>query len=48
MDEKNLLDRIRKSADSLETPDSLHPDQIKKKLELAEPKKNTTIVWMRV
>lgn len=39
MDEKNLLDRIRKSADSLETPDSLHPDQIKKKLELAEPKK---------
>ena len=37
MDEKNILDRIRKSADSVEAPDALQPEQVRKKLEFAKP-----------
>ncbi len=36
MDENKLLDMIRDSAESVEVPDALQPDQIKKKLEKDE------------
>lgn len=39
MDEKKILDHIRRSADDIEVPDSLHPDQVKERLEFVEPKK---------
>lgn len=37
MDEKKLLDRIRQSADDLNPPDSLKPEEVRKKIELVEP-----------
>ncbi|WP_394922665.1 beta-propeller domain-containing protein [uncultured Robinsoniella sp.] len=37
MDEKDLLNRIKKSADSVQPPESLKPDQIKDRLEHAAP-----------
>lgn len=39
MNEKKILDHIRQSADEIDAPHSLHPDQVKERLEFVEPKK---------
>lgn len=41
MDEKDLLNRIKKSADSVHPPESLNPDQIKERLEHVTPTPGT-------
>lgn len=41
MDEKDLLNRIKKSADSVHPPESLNPDQIKDRLEHVTPTPGT-------
>lgn len=39
MNEKKILDHIRQSADEIDVPHSLHPDQVKERLEFVEPRK---------
>ena len=41
MDEKDLLNRIKKSADSVQPPTSLNPDQIQDRLEHVTPPLDT-------
>ena len=48
MDEKNMLDRIRRSADSVEAPDALQPKQVQKKLECIEPKRRGLLKFSRI
>lgn len=41
MDEKNMLDKIKKSADRLDIPDSLKPEQIVPKVQYSSPQKRS-------
>lgn len=43
MDEKKILDQIKKSADNLDIPDSLKPDNIEEKIKSSNPKKKGTV-----